>query len=250
MAEKRYYWLKLHKDFFKRHEIRIIEDMPNGKDYILFYLKLLVESVTHEGNLRFSDTIPYNEQMLATITNTNVDVVKTAMKIFVELNMIEILDDQTVYMTDVNEMIGSETDWAVKKRLQRAKKDNVPQLSQNCPIENRDKRKDIRDKSIENIDKNNSSKDSKRVFGKYKNVRLTEEEYNKLVEDKLDYMIETLSEGKELKGYTYKSDYLAVRSWAKREKPKTEKQTKLKSKASYDIEKIAREAKLNDNFDI
>lgn len=146
MAEKRYYWLKLHKNFFKRHEIRIIEDMPNGKDYILFYLKLLVESVTHEGNLRFSDAIPYNEQMLATITNTNVDIVKAAMQMFLELNMIEVLDDQTIYMAEVEEMIGSETEWAKKKRLQRAKKDNVPELSQNCPTESRDKSEENRDK--------------------------------------------------------------------------------------------------------
>ena len=64
MSEKRYYWLKLPKDFFKRHDVRIIEAMPNGKDYILFYLKLLCESIDHEGNLRFSDQIPYNEEML------------------------------------------------------------------------------------------------------------------------------------------------------------------------------------------
>ena len=56
MAE-RYYWLKLKRDFFKRHDIKIVEQMPNGKDYILFYLKLLCESVDHEGNLRFSDEI-------------------------------------------------------------------------------------------------------------------------------------------------------------------------------------------------
>ena len=41
MADKKYYWLKLKKDFFKRHDIQIIENMPNGKDYVLFYLKLL-----------------------------------------------------------------------------------------------------------------------------------------------------------------------------------------------------------------
>ena len=49
MSNKKYYWLKLKKDFFKRHDIQIIENMPNGKDYVLFYLKLLVESVDHEG---------------------------------------------------------------------------------------------------------------------------------------------------------------------------------------------------------
>lgn len=136
MAEsKKYYWLKLKRDFFKRHDIRIIEEMPNGKDYILFYLKLLLESIDHEGNLRFSDAIPYNEQMLSVVTNTNVDVVRSAMKIFTELHMMDILDDQTIYMAEVDKLIGSETEWAKKKRLQRAKEDNVPQLSSKCPTE-------------------------------------------------------------------------------------------------------------------
>lgn len=121
MAEKdkRYYWLKLKRDFFKRHDIRIIEAMPNGKDYILFYLKLLCESVDHDGNLRFSDQIPYNEDMLATITNTNIDVVRSAIKIFTQLNMMELMDDGTFYMSEVQKMIGSESYWAEKKRNQR-----------------------------------------------------------------------------------------------------------------------------------
>ena len=119
---KRFYWLKLKKDFFKRHDIRIIEAMPNGKDYILFYLKLLVESVDHEGNLRFSETIPYNEQMLSVITNTNVDIVRSAMKVFTELNMIELLDDSTIYMNEVEKLIGSET--SVAERVRRHRENN------------------------------------------------------------------------------------------------------------------------------
>lgn len=93
--------------------------MPNGKDYILFYLKLLCESTSHEGNLRFSDTIPYSESMLATITNTNIDIVRNAIKVFVELHMIDILDDGTYFMSEVQKMIGYETEWAKKKREYR-----------------------------------------------------------------------------------------------------------------------------------
>ena len=107
MGEKRYFWLKLKRDFFKRHDIQIIESMPNGKDYILFYLKLLCESVDHEGKLRFSEQIPYNEQMLATITNTNIDVVRSAIEAFTELHMMELLDDGTYFMNEVDKMIGS-----------------------------------------------------------------------------------------------------------------------------------------------
>jgi predicted phage replisome organizer len=131
----KYYWLKLKRDFFKRHDIRIIEEMPNGKDYILFYLKLLLESIDHEGSLRFSDTIPYNEQMLSVVTNTNIDIVRSAMKLFIELNMMSICDDKTIYMNEVEKLIGSETKWAEKKRLQRAKEDNVLDVSPKCPIE-------------------------------------------------------------------------------------------------------------------
>ena len=130
MADNKYYWLKLKRDFFKRHDIQIIEDMENGKDYILFYLKLLCESVDHEGNLRFSETIPYNEKMLSTITNTNIDIVRSAMKVFSELNMIEILDDDTIFMTECNKMLGCETAWAEKKRLYREKQRT---LSLMCP---------------------------------------------------------------------------------------------------------------------
>ena len=119
---KKYYWLKLKRDFFKRHDIRIIESMPNGKDYILFYLKLLLESIDHEGELRFSDTIPYNENMLATITDTNIDIVRSAMKLFIELNMIELFDDQTIFMSEVQKMIGSETKAAERMRKSREKK--------------------------------------------------------------------------------------------------------------------------------
>lgn len=113
---KRYYWLKLEEDFFKRHDITIIESMANGKDYILFYLKLLCESTSHEGYLRFSKTIPYSAEMLSTITRTNIDVVKSAVKVFTELNMMQIMDDGTLYFEQVQKMIGSETGQTIRKR--------------------------------------------------------------------------------------------------------------------------------------
>lgn len=167
MADKKYYWLKLKRDFFKRHDIRIIEEMPNGKEYILFYLKLLLESIDHEGELRFSETVPYNEQMLSVITNTNIDIVRSAMKMFIDLQMMDILDDQTIYMAEVKKLIGFETQWAEKKRKYRdkciPKEDNVLALSSSCPLDVRqeiDKEKDIEiDK-----EKENKKKDSPKRF--------------------------------------------------------------------------------------
>lgn len=127
---EKYYWLKLKKDFFKRHDIQIVEAMPNGKDYILFYLKLMCESVDHEGRLRFSDEIPYNETMLATITNTNVSIVRDAVKLFTELHMMEIMDDGTFFMNEVDKLIGSaaNNDNANRQRRFRENHKDTPLL--------------------------------------------------------------------------------------------------------------------------
>lgn len=110
MDGKKFYWLKLDRKFFKRHDIRIVESLPNGKDYILFYLKLLCESVNHAGELRFSETIPYSEQMLSVVTDTNVDIVRAALAAFRELGMIEVLDDGTLFLEEVGKMTGSAAD--------------------------------------------------------------------------------------------------------------------------------------------
>ena len=162
MAEsKKFYWLKLKRDFFKRHDIRIIEEMPNGKDYVLFYLKLLLESIDHEGSLRFSDTIPYNEQMLSVITNTNIDIVRSAMKLFIELRLIEIFDDQTIFMGEIEKMIGSESESASRMRKLRQNQ-RASLCDGNVQKSDTEKEKEIKkdlDKDIETDRENESSFD-------------------------------------------------------------------------------------------
>lgn len=211
---KRYYWLKLQDDFFKRHDIKIVENMPNGKDYIIFYLKLLCESTSHEGRLRFSEEIPYNEEMLSTITNTNIDVVRSAIKILGQLKMLEILDDGTLYMHQVSKMIGSETGANKRKRAYREhQKLLIGTLSPNCPQEI-----DIDIELDKDIDKDNK----KHKYGSYKNVLLSDEELNKLKEEFSDWeqRIERVSEYCASKGKSYKNYLATIRNWARKEQPK------------------------------
>ena len=147
--------------------------MPNGKDYVLFYLKLLLESIDHEGSLRFSDTIPYNEQMLSVVTNTNVDIVRSAMKLFIELGMMSICDDQTIYMAEVDKMIGSAVDNDGANRVRRfrekKKQEALPgvtgalqDVTESVTEDNERKREEIDkdlDTDIENERKNESAFD-------------------------------------------------------------------------------------------
>ena len=231
---KKFYWLRLKKDFFKRHDIRIIESMSNGKDYVLFYLKLLCESVDHDGNLRFSDMIPYNDEMLATITNTNIDIVRSAIKIFTELQLMDILDDGTLYMNEVQKMIGSATQdehtrESTRLRVQayRDRQKEIESLPKRyCNVTcNGEIEKEIeieleleKEIEIDNKKKNNKKeKEPKITFGEYQNVKLTQSEYDRLTNDYgvdvRNSCIKFLDEYIEEKAYKSKSHNLAIRRW-------------------------------------
>ena len=135
---KKYYWLKLRDDFFERDEVKIIEGQQNGKDYIIFYMKLLLKSVKTEGELYFRDAIPYSPQMLATITGTNIDTVKVAVDLFTSLGLMEKWSNGTLFMLETQNMIGSESKWANYKRVERSKKEQIgqcPNMSKKSPIE-------------------------------------------------------------------------------------------------------------------
>jgi predicted phage replisome organizer len=119
MAEKKRYWLKLEKDFLDSKYIKIIKGTPNGTDYILFYLALMLASVDTVGHLRFTELVAYNEQMLASLTGTNIDIVRSAMKLFQELGMIRILEDGTIFMPEVPRLTGKESESAERVRLFR-----------------------------------------------------------------------------------------------------------------------------------
>lgn len=149
MSDWKYFWLKLKKDFFKRHDIRIIEGMEDGHEIVLFYLKLMLESVDHNGELRFSEDIPYTPEMLATITDTQKDIVVKALETLSTFKLLIIGQDKTISLPKVSSMVGYETDWAKKKREYREEKTKSGQCQDNVlPMSDKSKSKEI-EKEIE-----------------------------------------------------------------------------------------------------
>ena len=128
MSNKRYYWLKLKEDFFQEDTIEWLEEQENGKDYCLFYLKLCLKSLKTDGLLIRnvgSMLVPYDAKTLAKITNTDIDTVRVAMELFKNIGLVQILENGEIFISQLKDMVGSETKWAEKKRIQRQKKDNV-----------------------------------------------------------------------------------------------------------------------------
>ena len=119
-----YYWLKLKKDFYKRHDMMILEAMENGKEIELIYIKMLCEAIDHNGELRFNDHIAYTPSLLAPVFNTTEEMIKASLSVLTDLELIDIKEDGTIQMTKMGSFIGYETDMAEKKKMQR----NLPTL--------------------------------------------------------------------------------------------------------------------------
>ncbi len=217
--EGKFYWLKLKRDFFKRHDIQIIEGMPDGKEYLLFYLKLLCESVDHDGRLRFSEEIPYTEEMLAVVTNTNNVIASSAIQKLTELGLIKLLDDDTYYMTEVEHMIGSaaNNDNANRQRRYREK--------QKCVTEPLQKRYADVTKNNESKSKSKSKNNIKEIHKeKFKPPTLEEVEAycrqrNNNVDPKAFHDYFTEGGWKDSKGNPVKNWKQKIITWEKFDKP-------------------------------
>ena len=138
---KKYYYLKLADNFYDRDEMIMLESMPDGYMYSNILLKLYLRSLRNEGKLLFNDRIPYNSTMLSNITRHPVAVVEKALNIFLELGLIEILDNGAIYMLDIQNFIGRGSTEADRKRdyrrrIENDKKllgQNQGQMSTKCP---------------------------------------------------------------------------------------------------------------------
>jgi predicted phage replisome organizer len=129
----KYYWVKLKTSFFDSQDIRMIEGRENGEKYIVFWLKILLLAVDQEeiGVLRYKEAIPYDAKMLADITNTDFDIVKSAMDLFQQIGMIEVTKNGDIWIEAITGIVGSVTDSAIRMRRFRAKKKNLIAESNN-----------------------------------------------------------------------------------------------------------------------
>lgn len=129
MADSRkYYYMKLKEDFFDSEEMIMLETFPDGILYQNILMKLYCRSLKNEGRLMFNDIIPYNADMIAKITRTQVGTVEKALKIFAQMGLIEVLENGAIYMMNIQNFIGKSSTEADRKREYRSKIESEKQL--------------------------------------------------------------------------------------------------------------------------
>jgi len=136
-----YYWVKLPTSFFDSQDVRMIENMDNGDRYVVFWLKLLLLAVQQDeiGILRYKPDIPYDVDILAAVTNTDVDIVRSAMGIFSKVGLIQIMENNDIWIEAIHRMVGSITDAAIRMRKLRERRkkeiEDKTEHSEQCYVE-------------------------------------------------------------------------------------------------------------------
>lgn len=141
-----------------------------------------------------------------------------------------VTENYEYYLTEISNLIGSETAWAEKKRRYRQNKQRT--LSLMSPTHVRQEIEIDKEREGE-IDK----KSTPIFYGQFKNVRLSKEEYKNLKEklnSHTDIMINKLSRYMKSSGKTYQNHYVTILKWYEEDKDKLRHQGGNK-KMNYDV---------------
>ena len=215
MADNRkYYYLKLKENYFDEDVIVLLENQPDGFLYSNMLLKLYLKSLKNGGKLQLDENKPYTAQMIATITHQQVGTVERALRLFIELGLVEVLNDGAFYMSNIELLIGQSSTEGERKRRARMELQKIPQaIADICPPEIEIK-KEI---DIESEKERYTGQPTPAVYGRYKNIHLTDTELSELqteLPDTWDFYINRLSEYMASKGKSYDNHAATIRRWA------------------------------------
>lgn len=266
---KKYYWIKLKTDFFNQETIDFLMAQENGCQYIVLYQMLCLQTANNNGELatRIGEVIvPFDVKKIVRDTKYfDFDTVTVAMELFTKLGLIYYQEEnQTLKISNFEEMVGSETEWAEKKRIYRQKQGQIAEKSETLSedkkrtlsdkrLDIRDKRLDIRDKELEKEREKEEKKSEKKKsasapapvrhkYGEYKNVLLTDQELEKLKAELPGFWkpyIESLSAYMKSTGKSYKDHLATIRNWARRDAEKAQQEKKTKTPGNKAAEELS-----------
>lgn len=124
MAEKKYYWLKMTDQFFEDKAIKKLRKIAGGDTYTIIYLKMLLTAIKQGNKMYFEGIEDDFMEELALELDEDTDNVKVTVSYLKSKGLIEVLGADEILLTQCAEMVGSETDAARRKRLQRDRERN------------------------------------------------------------------------------------------------------------------------------
>ena len=156
---KRYCWLKLRSTFMTSDTVDFLMSQKNGASYVVLYQMLCLHAINNGGKLCCTignSVIPYDADKIQRECKWfPIATVRRALEMYSQIGLIAERDG-IMEIVGIDDMVGSETEWAVQKRARRTSHgghsldnvhpDEADKEADNVRLEIRDK--EIRDKEI------------------------------------------------------------------------------------------------------
>lgn len=149
---KRYYWLKLKDDFFTDKRIKKLRRIAGGDTYTIIYLKMMMKCMNNDGILEYDGIEDSFADELSLDLDEDADNVQITVNFLMQAGLLEEMGENHFLMTEVPELIGSETanaqrvrDFRNRQKMLQSNAD-VTEVKQLCNVEKeieKDKEKDI-----------------------------------------------------------------------------------------------------------
>ena len=230
-SNKKYYWLKLHEEFFNQKSMKYIRKLPEGEKITIIYLKLLLESLKTDGFIYLEGLYPTIEEELALHLDEELVSVQFSIAALEKTKLLERgSGDWDLCMTKLPEMVGSETASARRVRAFRERQALVESegvtMKRLCNTAetqekltgNTEKETEIKKDTDTESEKEREQIDSgSHFYGVNKNVLLSDSEYESLKMIYPDYLgkIDYFSAYMANTGKQYENHYLTILQWAK-----------------------------------
>ena len=127
---KRYYWIKLKESFMSSDTVDYFMSQPGGANYVVLYQMLCLKTINTNGRLsrQIGEVIvPYDVEKIARDCKYfSADTIRVALNLYQSVGLIYQDRDGVLVLTDHENLVGSETDYASQKRLQRSEQKALP----------------------------------------------------------------------------------------------------------------------------
>lgn len=140
---KKYYWLQMKEDFFRQKEIKMLRKIAGGDTYTIIYQKMLLMSLRDEGKILYEGIGASFAEEISLEIDEEVENVQVTINYLISKKLMRSDDADSMFMNDVPNLIGSESDSAkrvrrhrqIKKEEQKALQCNADVTSGNTEIE-------------------------------------------------------------------------------------------------------------------
>ncbi len=245
---KRYYWLKLKADWFSDKRIKKLRSIAGGDTHTIIYLKMMLLSLKDEGKLYFEGVEDNFASEIALALDEDAENVKLTLAFLQRHGLIEIGDDDEYQLTEVPEIIGSETASTIRSRECRERKkqlaleQKVLQCNTNetgcnnpqqiCRVE----RELEIEKDIEKEGEGEKDTPAPAAYGKFYNVFLSDAEIDALKKElpgRWEYYIDRLSVHIASSGKKYNNHAATIYKWAQEDAGKAAPKKGIPDYSSY-----------------